>query len=71
MMNNEEIGDVLATSHAEPGFSSRMDIHELVEVIKLILHNPIVRSIATPQLSISGLLFLQPDGSITFHSTGW
>lgn len=58
MMYDEEIGDILATSHGQPCLSSWVNVDKLVEVVEFILHNPIVGSITTPQLGISCFLFL-------------
>lgn len=69
MMNDKEVSNVLALSHSQPVPSSWMFVDKRRQVIEFVLDDPQLAGIATPQLSISDLLFLDPNSWRTFYSS--
>ena len=71
MVNNEEIGNILALGHGQPVFSSWVPVNEWGEIIEFILNDPVFGVVITPKLSISFLLLVDPDlGTSSDSSSG-
>ena len=70
VVNDEEIGDILALSHGQPVFSSWVPVNKWGKIIEFILNDPVFGVVITPKLSISFLLLVDPDLGTSSDSSG-
>ena len=71
VVDDEEVGDVLALGHRQPASAPWMPIEVGAQVVKLVVDDPVFRSIATPQLGVPGFFLIKPGFRIALDASGW
>ena len=71
MVNDEEVGDVLALRHCQPAAASGVPVEVGAEVVELVVDDPILGSVAPPQFRVPRPLLIEPCLRIALNSSGW